>query len=95
MQVYDWLLLTSIACLIVATIYVVYILRRVQRMLNDQTQQMMASKESLKAVPEQVTLEVRSTYDDVVRKVQLGWRIFSFLRNRRKKRNLKKQVTKS
>lgn len=95
MQVYDWLLLTSIACLIVATIYVVYILRRVQRMLNDQTQQMMASKESLKAVPEQVTLEVRSTYDDVVRKAQLGWRIFSFLRNRRKKRKLKKQVTKS
>lgn len=95
MQVYDWLLLTSMACLIVATIYVVYILRRVQRVLNDQTHQMMASKESLKAAPEQVTLEVRSTYDDVVQKVQLGWRIFSFLRNRRKKRKLKKQVTKS
>lgn len=95
MQVYDWLLLTSIACLIVATIYVVYILRRVQRVLNDQTHQMMVSKESLKAVPEQVTLEVRSTYDDVVRKVQLGWRIFSFLRNRRKKRNFKKQVKRS
>lgn len=95
MQVYDWLLLTSIACLIVATIYVVYILRRVQRVLNDQTHQMMVSKESLKAVPEQVTLEVRSTYGDVVRKVQLGWRIFSFLRNRRKKRNFKKQVKRS
>lgn len=92
MQIYDWLLLTSIACLIVATSYVVYILRHVQRVLNDQTRQMMVSKASLKTVPEQMTVEVRSTYNDVVQKVQLGWRIFSFLRNRRKKRKLKKQV---
>lgn len=86
MQLNDWLLLTSIACLIVATIYVVYILRNVQRKLNEQTHQIRQVKESQAMALEQVSLDVSSTFLDVKQKIQWVWRIISFLRKRRQRK---------
>lgn len=90
MQLNDWLLLTSIACLIVATIYVVYILRNVQRKLNEQTHQIRQVKESQATALEQVSLDVSSTLLDVKQKIQLVWRIISFLRKRRQRKKVRK-----
>lgn len=90
MQLNDWLLLTSIACLMVATVYVAYILRNVQRKLEKQTNQIRQMKEYQATALEQASIEVSSTYLDIKQKVKLGWRIVSFLTKRRQRKKIKK-----
>lgn len=90
MQLYDWLMLTSIACIIVMTISAIYLLSRLRQRIEIQTQQIKESTNKMRAIPTEVQHEVKTKLLDVQHKIQLGWKIFSFIRHRRLKRKLKK-----
>ena len=90
MQLYDWLMLTSIACIVVMTISASYLLSRLRQRIKIQTQQIKESTNKMRAIPTEVQHEVKTTILDIQQKIQLGWKIFSFIRRRRLKRKLKK-----
>lgn len=92
MTLYDWLMLTSMACLIVMTACGVYLLNRLRKKLNQQTIEIQRSTEQLKTLPDVAAKEMRSSIDEIKGRVKLGWRIFTFIRRQRKKRKLKKRM---
>lgn len=91
MTLYDWLILTSIACLIVITICVAYVLHLARKKLNQQTIEIKQCTEQLRGLPETVVEEMKSSVDEIKTRVKMGWRVFSFIRRYRKKRKLKKR----
>ena len=88
MTLYDWLMLTSIACLIVITFSGTFLLNRARKNIDQQTLEIKRSTEQLKAIPESVTWELNEMKD----RLKLSWRIFMFVRRQRKKRKLKKRM---
>lgn len=90
MQLYDWLMVTSIACVIVATISAVYLLGRLRQAIEAQTILIKESAEVIQVVPTEMKRDVMDSLREVKQKIQIGWKIFSFIRKRRQKRKLKK-----
>lgn len=92
MTLHDWLMITSIACLVVITICAIYLLHCLKRKIDRQTLEIINSTEQLKALPNEVSVQWRLTVDELKGRLKLGWRIFTFIRHRRKKRKLKKRM---
>ena len=92
MTLYDWLMLTSIACLIVITFSGTFLLNRARKNIDQQTLEIKRSTEQLKAIPESVTWEMHSKLNEMKDRLILSWRIFMFVRRQRKKRKLKKRM---
>lgn len=90
MQLNDWLMLTSIACVIVATISAVYLLSRLRQAINAQTEEIKTCTKNMKQVPSELKREMNTTVHEFKQKVKMGWKIFSFIRRRRQKRKFKK-----
>ena len=92
LTLYDWLILTSIACLIVITICGVYVLHLARKKLDQQTIEIKQCTEQLRALPETVVEQMQSSVDEIKERLKIGWRVFSFIRRQRKKRKLKKRM---
>lgn len=92
MTLYDWLMLTSIACLIVITFSGAFLLNRARKNIDQQTLEIKRSTEQLKTIPQSVTGEMNSKLNEMKGRLQFGWRIFMFVRRQRKKRKLKKRM---
>ena len=92
LTLYDWLILTSIACLIVITICIAYVLHLVRKKLDQQTIEIKQCTEQLRALPETVVEQMQSSVDGIKERLKIVWRIFSFIRRQRKKRKLKKRM---
>ena len=92
LTLYDWLILTSIACLIVITICGDYVLNLARKKLNQQIIEIKQCTEQLRALPESVVEEMQSSVDEIKERLKIGWRVFSFIRRQRKKRKLKKRM---
>ena len=92
LTLYDWLILTSIACLIVITICIAYVLHLVRKKLNQQITEVKQCTEQLRSLPETVVEQMQSSVDGVKERLKIGWRVFSFIRRQRKKRKLKKRM---
>ncbi|MDB8563742.1 hypothetical protein GMB80_04145 [Turicibacter sanguinis] len=90
MQLNDWLMLTSIACVIVATISAVYLLSRLRQAINTQTEQIKTCNQKMKEVPSELKREMNTTVQEFKQKIKMGWKIVAFIRRRRQKRKLKR-----
>ncbi|MTM05956.1 hypothetical protein GMA81_11665, partial [Turicibacter sanguinis] len=64
MQLNDWLMLTSIACVIVATISAVYLLSRLRQAINTQTEQIKTCNQKMKEVPSELKREMNTTVQE-------------------------------
>ena len=75
MTLYDWLMLTSIACLIVITFSGTFT-KSCAKNIDQQTLEIKRSTEQLKAIPESVTWEMHSKLNEMKDRLKLSWRIF-------------------
>ena len=80
MTLHDWLMITSIACLVMITICAIYLLHRLKTTIDRQT------------LPNDVSVQSRLKVDELKGRLKMGWRIFTFIRHQRKKRKLKKRM---
>ena len=92
LTLHDWLMITSMACLVMITICAIYLLHRLKRKLDRQTLEIINSTEQLKVLPKEVSVQWYLTVDELKGRLKLGWRIFTFIRHQRKKRKLKKRM---
>lgn len=90
LTLHDWLMITSMACLVMITICAIYLLHRLKRKLDRQTLEIINSTEQLKVLPKELSVQWHLTVDELKGRLKLGWRIFTFIRHQRKKRKLKK-----